>query len=572
MLRRVLVLLVLVCWAGQVRANYTEARAAGVDARVVIDRDGKMIVTHVLAYRVLAGTLRSIALVGFEDDLKFREAATVTSADGHTYGARVSRDDKDVVHVTVDDPKGIKRGDYKFEITYEGTLAGRVARDGAFDRIRFQLPPLHEGIDSERVVLDFPSAPTEPRALAEETEDATDIATLRRTADRDELELVRPHVAKSEAAKFFARVDPKAFALAFDPSLRAVAEPAIAMESPGDGAPIGVWIFVAAAALLVFAMGLAKSRVTSMAGFIPVNAAVRAALAAIFFGAGVRIQSASTRDDHLAFAAALVACAMPFLASRTPKKNDTSRSVRGPAAWHAAKFRDVASRVRTRSQLLDATTRRGALVVALLAIVVTVAAHLAAHHTNVSGAAYLVTIDALVLVPIFFTGTSLQLPPSPAREARALLPVARALRAHAMKATPFARMDEMRLLVVPETAMEGVTGIEVGVAWEGSGPWRASFDVIVRVTDGTFASSKMTAAFPTKRVLPGRKPDERVFRFEPEGPSNASCAEKVLELAEALRDRRVVIGGAKVDAEERRLPPNRLVGVQTHCTSARVLA
>jgi len=45
---------------------------------VVVERDGRMTVTHVVAYRVLAGTLRSIAITGFEDDLSFHPTANVT--------------------------------------------------------------------------------------------------------------------------------------------------------------------------------------------------------------------------------------------------------------------------------------------------------------------------------------------------------------------------------------------------------------------------------------------------------------------------------------------------------------
>jgi hypothetical protein len=557
MLRRVLVLLLLFLWAGESRANYTEAHAAGVDARVVVARDGRIVVTHALAYHVLAGTLRSIALSGFEDDLEFHDTATVTSADGHTYGARVSRDDKDIVHVTLDDPKGIKRGDYRFELTYEGTLAGRrITRDGAFDRVRFALPPLHEGIDSARVVFDFPSAPTEPRAAADQnaSEDAvTDIATLRRSADRDELELVRPHVAKSEAATFFARVDPKALAALDDPALRA-APPAPAIIASEDArAPISVWILVAMCALALFALAMAKARVTDMRGLVPGPASLRACSAAAFFAAGVRVEI----DGRFVLGASLVACALPFLALRTPR---AVASIRGPARWIASSP-DVFARRATRADLFDATTTRGALVASAITFGVLVVSHFA--RAAGSAAPYFVAIDAVALAPIFFTGTSRQRPPSAEREALALAPVWRALEP-CVPIAPHVRVagegeaEETRLLASPPTAMSGVTAIEVGVAWEGRGPWLASFDVLVRVTDGTFASAKMTATFPKKRVLPGRKPDERVFRFEPEGPSSYACAAKVLELAEVLRDRRVVIAETSAHADaERRLPPNR---------------
>lgn len=548
-------------WAGQLCANYTEAHVTGADARVVVERDGKTTVTLAIAYRVAAGTVRSIALTGFEDGWQLHEEAKVTSGDGHAFGARVARDDKDVVHVSIDDPKGLKRGDYKVELTYDGSIVGRVVRDGAFDRVRFALPPMREGIDSARVVLDLPSAPTEPRAAPDALgEDApndavTDIVTLRRGTERDELELVRPHVAKAEAATFYARVDPKALSLVNDPALRAPERAPSAPSAPSEDTPLAVWIVVAASALGLFAIALAKTRARSAMGLVPIPPSARAALAAIAFGSGVRAET----SGRLVLGAALVACAMPLLASRGLA---ASRKVRGPAAWVATNPKDAFAEVSSRADFLDATTRRGALVLAFVALCAVVAARL----VSASGAAYLVAIDALVLVPIFFTGTSLQLPPSPDREARALAPLARAL--GALEPTPYVRIardgstEETRLRVLPEAAMPGTLGIEIGVAWEGRGPWLASFDVLVRAADATFASAKMTTAFPTKRALPGRTPEERVFRFEPDGPSIASCAAKVRELVATLRDRRVAIAtdrdrdGTAPNAE-RRLPPNR---------------
>ncbi len=239
--------------------TWTESHVTGEDVRAAVARDGSVVVTHAISFRVAAGTLRSVALTGFEDDLRFRPTANVTAGDGHATSASVVRDDKDVVHVTVDDPKGLKRGDYRFELTYEMSLAGRVTREGAFARVRFALPPMREGVDGARLVLELPSAPTEPRAVTE-GDGAADLATLRRTTEHDELELVRPHVAKAEAATFYARVDPKALSQMDDAALRepvVLAPPAAPRERP----PIARALLVAACALLLFGLALAKGRI-----------------------------------------------------------------------------------------------------------------------------------------------------------------------------------------------------------------------------------------------------------------------------------------------------------------------
>ena len=548
-IRRVLAAFVIMLAAGEVRANYTEAHVAGEDARVVVARDGRMTVTHVVAYRVLAGTLRSIAITGFEDDLSFHPTAAVTSADGKTFGASVTRDDKGVLHATVDDPKGLKRGDYRFELVYEGTLAGRrLARDGAFERVRFALPPMREGVDGARVVIDLPSAPTEPRAVSD-NDVAADISNLRRSAERDELEMVRPHVSKGEGATFFARVDPKALPLVNDPALRAPPPPPpqeITVTKP----TLPIAILVCASALALFALALAKSRVLPRGalGLSPGPAAVRAALAGLAFGVGVFFEAGA----RFVLGAAFVALAMVLSAWRV--KAPASRSARGTAAWTALKP-DAFTRAHSPSDWLDGTTRRGALVLAAFATAVAMACHLS---RGIDGAApYIVAIDALVVVAVFFTGTSRQLPQTSQGEGVALAPIARALAKNEdLDVAPFARNDETRLFTTSTLAMPGVVAIETGVAWERApsilgGASVASFDVLVRVLDGTFAAAKMAAAFPKKRALPGRKPEERVFRFEPEGPLPKDAAALVVSLAETLRDRRVVIAEAFERAERR---------------------
>ena len=570
MLRRVLAALLVVFVAGEVRANYTEAHVAGEDARVVVERDGRMTVTHVVAYRVLAGTLRSIAITGFEDDLSFHPTAAVTSADGKTFGASVTKDDKGVVHATVDDPKGLKRGDYRFELVYEGALAGRrLARDGAFERVRFALPAMREGVDGARVVIDLPSAPTEPRAVTE-GDVAADISNLRRSAERDELEMVRPHVAKGEGATFFARIDPKALPLVNDPALRAPPPPPPPQEITVTKPTLPIAILVCASALALFALALAKARVLprEAMGLLPGPASVRAALAGLAFGAGIFFEAGA----RFVLGAAFVALAMVLCAWRV--KASSSRAVRGTAAWTRVRPADAFVSVPSPSDWLDGTTRRGVFILAAFATIVAITCHLS---RAVDGAApYVVAIDALAVVAVFFTGTAKQLPPSPSREGVALAPIARALSKHdELEVAPFARNDEARLFVTSSLAMPGVVAIETGVAWERApsilgGASLASFDVLVRVLDGSFAAAKMAAAFPKKRGLPGRKPEERVFRFEPEGPHAKDAAALVVTLSETLRDRRVVIAAGAFEGSERRLPPNRRPqGVDPHRAAAR---
>lgn len=204
---------------------------------------------------------------------------------------------------------------------------------------------------------------------------------------------------------------------------------------------------------------------------------------------------------------------------------------------------------------LDATTGRGRLLLAAISVVLSLAAFVA---RRAEGASYWVGIDALALVPIFFSGTSLQAPPDARRAAAALRPVARRLESCAdVRIAPYALREELRLLVMPRLAMPGTVGIELGVAWEqAGGAMLPTYEALVRVHDGSFAAAKIAAYAKDRRALPGRRPEERVYRFEPRGPSIESAAALVRAFAETLRDRRLVIAPAEWEGAERRLPPN----------------
>lgn len=559
MWRRFGLLLLLLALFGsrEVRANYTEAHLGGVDVRVTVGRDGHFAAAHKLTYHVLAGAMRSLTIQGFEDDLRFAPTGTATTADGRSFGLTVARDDKGL-HVNVDDPKGIKRGDYTLELDYEGSLVGgsspRVALEGAFYRLRFATPPMTEGVDGMRVVLDLPSAPTEPRVAAsgDEGDSSELLSALRRGAERDELELVRPHVAKGQGVSWYARVDPKAMPALDDPALRPRAQSAAPITRSGSELP---WIVAAAAALALFALSLAKHRLlgdsAAMRGLVPLPATVRLTLAALVFGAGVYVEA----DGRALVAASLVAAALPLVAWRASKREPSSPASR-PGAWLVLRPDDAFAQPARPADWLDATTPRGRLVLAGLSLGLSLAAFFA---RRAEGASYWIGIDALALVPVFFSGTSFQAPPDSRRAAAALQPIARELEAcEDVRVAPYALRDELRLLVMPRLAMPGVIGVELGVAWEGAGgATLATYEALVRVHDGSFAAAKMAAYAKDQRALPGRKPEERVYRFEPAGPSVGSAVALVRELADTLHDRRLVIATPiEWEGAERRLPPN----------------
>jgi hypothetical protein len=261
--------------------------------------------------------------------------------------------------------------------------------------------------------------------------------------------------------------------------------------------------------------------------------------------------------------------AMLAAAHRAPL---AARAPRGPGQWLALDPREAFAAPRAR-ELLDGTTGAG---IAVFAGLVLATSLLGFALRGVDPAwPWLAPLDAAALVSVFFTGVLSQLPPDRAHAPiRRLSWLHRALRRDAeLRVAPWARLptgatapDELRLLVLPRTAMPGVVGIEVGVAWV---PTPAGYvpetEVLVRVRDDSAAAARMVALAPRRRSVPGRRPDERVVRLVPSRPSKAGAAALVRRLARELHDRRVakaVDRSAKVRATgtwtgtERRLPPN----------------
>ncbi len=555
-------------------ASAAETRFTGDDVRVTVDEAGAARVEHAIAYRVSGMTLHGFDLKGVEPDAIVDESAPMT-IDGETIDVvgRVERKGEDVLRVTIDGaPKparGEKSRSFVVHVAYAVDLvrAREVTLDGAMWKLAWTAPVAPEGYDGARVIFDVPAAPTEPRAIAMDGSPADDgrLVTLRRAPQRDELEMERPHVSRTEAAEWIARIDPRAFPRVTDASLR---PPAIDVNVPARRDRGVAWIVAALAGIAFGAIAGAKSRAFGRAcrrvkiearGLVPWGPTARAWGAGIAFGAAVACEAAGS----LAWGAVGIVVAMVLAAHRAPH---VAPAPRGPGQWLALSpgeaFERTASHVR--APALDIATRRGkwTLVLAALASIAT-GALLARIDPSW---AWLVPIDAAALLAIVATGSRAQLPPDRARApAHRLAAIHRVLRRDAtIRVSPWARVptgtsahDELRLLVLPRAAMPGVVGIEVGVAWTATpSGYAGETEVLVRVRDDSAAAARLVALAPRSRAMTGRKPEERVVRLSPSSSTRAGAVALVRRLASELRDRRKTIGEPPLRIEERRLPPN----------------
>jgi hypothetical protein len=260
-----------------------------------------------------------------------------------------------------------------------------------------------------------------------------------------------------------------------------------------------------------------------------------------------------------------IAGAMVVATTRAPRR---AVAPRGPGQWLPLSPGEAFA-VERETDLLDASTREGKgtlLAAAVLASALGVA--LRALDASLTPWIWLAPLDALALLPLFVTGSRAQLPPDRARSPRRRLCALHRLlkRDHALRVSPWARVplgaatpDELRLLVLPRAPMPGVVGIEVGVAWIATpAGYAAETEVLVRVRESSAASARLfaLACSPSRRPVPGRKPEERVLRLTPSLPSRAGAVTLVRRLVAELHDRRKSLPGVTWGGADRRLPAN----------------
>ena len=520
-------------------------------ATVDLERDGSARISHELLLRVRGGPLTALVLDGVDLDAEPAADGLVESVRG---GATpipllLVRSDDGSLRLEIDHPKGLRSGSYLFRFAYRTRLLDRdlIRLDGDGVEVRWVGPRFADGIDSLKAMFRVPAAAVPPRLLDHDGElgGGVFLSSLRRGADKDELEIVRPHVAKGEPVVWRVWASAK--------SLDAFKQPAAPATSsvpePRDRRPLERLLVFAAAALaalvyssLVVLKARAHARSCRLAHarplpLLPLSTGWRAAAAGLCLGAAV-ILGALTEHPGLVTAALLGAGSFAIL-----KAPELCGVPRGPGRWLPLSDADAfgaARPMRLPGRWLDAGTWPGRLTSfgALAAIA------LAAFWLGRRSAYYgcLVALGAVVLVPIFLSGTRRELPVSPTAAGRVLLAwLAKSIRKRSgLKVVALARVpdgtgeaDEVRLLIVPKQAVRGLIAVEVAVElFQGWGGAVALPCVLVRAREG----SEAHASLPRRAVWTrGRKAEERVAVLRPALPTRHDCVKLVLELLAALK-------------------------------------
>jgi len=558
----------LVLSAGQARA-WVESEVRSHVATVDVDRAGKAVVSEDLTLAVRGGPLPGIELSGVDLDAEPLPGATVSSVASSKAQLPVTpllleKRDDGTLRIEVDREKGLRTGVYSFHFQYRTDLLKRdlIRREGNEAEVRWVGPRFEQGIDSARVVFRLPAGPTPPmlpdvnnsagRVQDGDALGGVFIGNLHRLADKDELDVVRPHVSRGEPVLWRVRVSAKAFDAFANPLPAPHLEKSAstrALSLGAGGQPrqrLGWWLCAALAALAyAFAVAgkwryfsrLCDARAARCRSLVPLPVGLRAATS------GTLLASAFVSAawfDQATLGALLLVLAMAFACQfATPAKI----VLRGPGQWLPLSDQEAFARSATpvAGRFLDAGTLPGFAMFALLCMTLLVAAWLL--FTRAPYQALLLLLGSAATLPLFFTGRAAQLPADLAQRPRALLAslALRLRRAPGIKVVAWARIpegrataDELRLLVQVPGARRGLLGVEIGVEYGAAlGGTAAAPFVLIRAREG----SAVVSALPRELIWTrGRKADERAALLRPRLPTQAHCEQLLLELVTKLRD------------------------------------
>jgi hypothetical protein len=555
--------------------GWQEMHETSDDVKIEVLPDGQAEIQHHLRYRIVAGHFKSFDLVGVDPRAVIAPEAVFTPEKIGGPGsseivARVEAVAKTpgTLRIMIDEGKGLGRGAYVVDVKYKLDLVATkmLSRDGAMWKVAWTAPPAPEGHDGARVTFDLPSAPTEPR-LAGASESATTLATLRRSTERDELELVRAHVPRGEAVTWAARVDPKAFPRVVAPDLR---PPAREMETGRPSLIASNLSRILAAAGLALLAGLFAVLLRDKQKAFRAAAAIRRAAAEplvplawaevmrpFAYGVTTAVALALLLWGNPVVGALLVAFAMALASHRgtTPLARPRRRG-----AWQTLPSAQALLPSRTSplpTDAFDLGTVRGRVAFAVIACLVGASVWLL--RSRVPQIAIALPLASVALIPIFVTGTRAQLRPSPTDLAARILRPTRdelatmidlshvelATIGHVVDAPNVGGanqappIDEVRLTCLPRDRTPGLRAIDLALA-----PCRSGHDalpeVFVRFDQGSAAGERLArlAGASRARVVTGRTPDERVMRLSPEEPTPTAAAELVGKLLLGLEGRR----------------------------------
>ena len=544
---------------------WVESSVRSHAAVVDLARDGSATVSHEMVLKVRGGPFKGFSIDGVDDDAELSPDAKVIRlrADAKSeWPLLLHKADDGSLSLEVDDPKGLRAGVYQFQFSYRTNLLARdlLQQRGGLVEIAWVGPRLSDGIDAVKATFRLPKADVPPRLPERQDDSAKEIALdllvseVRRGPDKDELELVRTHVAKGEPAIWNLEASAQSFDAFTPPPGQASAE--VSASSLETSKLRMYWLLGALLIALAYVLVLAwKWRQLQKAAvlkqlerraLIPwLPMAIRIALAGAALGAAF-LTAVSVAYPTLA---GVLLVASMLLASELPPR--PGPSMRGPGRWVIADAMDAVGGKpdRAPNRYFDSGTLPGFLLFLMgLALFAGAALWLlprAPYHALVAA------LGSACLLPVFCTGRASELPPDAvARPRRFFAALADKLtRETGADVKVLSRLpdvgdapDELRLLITPKFAVEGLLALEFGLEYQlGAGTVIDLPCLIVRALDDSPAYYAMPRSVVWSR---GRTSCERVALLRPELPTRALCvklASDVIDTLQAARRPKVAV-------------------------------
>lgn len=531
---------------------WIETRAKGLLSTVEVEADGHATVSHELLLELRGGPLKKLELTTGDSDAEVLPDASVTrTSTGVALPLLVERGADGSLTLEVDHERGLRSGTYTFVVRYRTSLAkALVARRDRTVELGWTGPRLDSGVDGVRTIFRLPASEVAPRLPLIGDDEPNPgfgvlVSAIRRTAEHDEIELVRSHVARGEPVLWRVEASANAFSLSSAPDSPAKASVVAPVSSPRP-ARVPRWLFWAVALGGLFgALIWQKERVFSRAcadhrakprALVRLPVWARAPLAGVAL-AGALYAGADLEEPTLTGALLLAALLLAALAA--PER---ARAPRCPGRWLPLRGEDAFAQRKSSlpGAWLDSGTLRGFLLLLVTLLAVLGAAALELRHSPQR--ALLILLGASVVVPIFFTGRASDvLGDRVAFSSRFLERLAAKLAVHSeLKTVPWGRMpdgspepDELRLLVQPRSAMDGLVALEVALEPRaGLGGVAAAPFVIVRAKEDSAAQRALPNGVIWTR---GRRADERVAILSPNLPTLGLTLRLLDRLSELLR-------------------------------------
>lgn len=534
------------CLWPRVSFAWQETTVLGHRMRVRLDSDAEALVQHELLVKIRGGPVKSLPLVGVDPDAEILPDANVRMAQNtwNQWPLLVTSRADGSLDMNIGAPKGLRGGTYLFSISYRTAFAGpeRVIEAGDRLLLRWVGPRLENGIDTVRLTFDLPKALDAP-TLPEAGEATGALALLEqvRRGERDEVDLVRAHVASGEPTVWEIEIGRDALERGPVHSTVEVGRSSAPPVRPRRPLPLELWVGAALGLLLaVLSVGKARdlSRRAAALGvqvrpLVRIPTWLRASLSMVSF-AGAGFVAGTEEPGRAALLLSVAILVGAYLAPiRAPRP-------RGPGDWHIVPDQ-VLEHLKSRQRGWFDVSSLGGFIM-LLALSMGLGA-LAYRTLPVSPYRALLLLAAILpFVPLFLTGRLSDFPVSPLTEGRAW---ARFLRKE-LKSSGFrlrlwgrypqdssnlaeAPIDEARLRLELKQRVPGLKAFEIAFE-EGAGRF-VSPCVLLRVQDDSEARLRLRELDGFVR---GRDAAERVLIVRPPVPTPRELAKLILELAQRL--------------------------------------